>query len=588
MDVTCQQFMDRLRAYVEARSRRRFFRLCALGGFICLFVAVFAQAEDKGLKIPKPFAVPVSPTPRFELVPVGEAEKSTLAASPTVATAVRPMDASVITHFSGLDARGKKKLFNGSGTAVSCDGVRTLILTVAHLATDPPVGFYTVLYNNKKYAAILVSSDQKKDVAILAVDTVIPTVGINERLPSVGESLVSVGASGGVFVEQSHKFVDSDGTFLFATSRVLDGKSGGGLFDADGRLCGVVKGRVLEKDQSSFVKSSVAASLLPVRYEAYGQSASPRRLVKAYSLKSCRNCKAYHDKFGDGDSRVAINWTDETLPDWIRRKLPRGYEAPVFVWTNGSKSQWPQSSLGVTLDQLSEWADALDADREMPPVACASVGFAGQEFLTEWLQTVQGWAGPKAKATIRLVRNGGLDAILVKGTHTKQDVFGKSGRFEFVLTDGGDSLPIHEIKFGYRFETKDGKERFYVDQDEVEIEIPETNVFASSEPKQAYGCPLVFVAYQVISWGYTIYEILHPTIDIYLGNEITASATLEDGSLNVQFEKAPSVRAHWSFMWGLLKTEYSRPLTGVVLGRDGNQVQFHKSQLFRDVDIPGL
>jgi hypothetical protein len=98
----------------------------------------------------------------------------------------------------------------------------------------------------------------------------------------------------------------------------------------------------------------------------------------------------------------------------------------------------------------------------------------------------------------------------------------------------------------------------------------------------------VLIAWQVYSWGETIYEVLHPTVDLWLGNEITATAVLENESLNVQFQKGPLVRAHWSFLWGLLKTEYSRPLTGVVLGKNGNQVQFHKSHVYRDVTIPGL
>ena len=549
-----------------------------------VFTGAYAvgSCQDRGLSTPQNLRLPdVLSTPRVEFV----LQQSSASASSLVG---KPIEASVIVTASGANAKGEKVAASGSGTSVWNGSGSTLILTCEHVMRKMVGPKIVVSWNGEEHTAEVVNQDEPNDVAILRIAAVIPSVEIDEKPPVIGDEVTSIGNSGGdgYLTEHRHRVTEVDKDSIFTDTQTIEGRSGGGLFK-NGRLIGVIKGRVKASNESVFIRASVASSLIPTGDKMSFGASQARRLVRAYSLASCVNCKKYHDAFGDGDDRTAVEWTDDPLPDWIRKSLPRGYLAPVFVWTNGTKHQWPNSSNGVTLDLLAQWTEAFDADRETQAAPVGEMALSGQSVIADVLAQIENWAGDGATATFRMIRRDAKPALLIGQTNSRTDILGKSGRIEFVLT-AAKKLPVHELKFNYRFATVNGKERPFIDFDEMMIDLPDSEEPGPVGASREYGSP-VLIAYTVISTVTTIYAILHPTIDIWLGEELLITGKYEAGTLSIDMgPKPPSIRAHWSFWYGLLKAEYSRPLTGVVISAEKTVAEFHKSKLYRDVVIPGL
>ena len=140
----------------------------------------------------------------------------------------------------------------GSGVILSADG---LIVTNCHViegATDITVR----LRNGTEYAASLVGSDAEHDIAVLRVQAenlTYATFGDSSAL-KVGQTVVVIGnplgTLGGTVTDGIISALDRDITIDGTTMRLLQtnasinsGNSGGGMFDLDGRLIGVVKAK---------------------------------------------------------------------------------------------------------------------------------------------------------------------------------------------------------------------------------------------------------------------------------------------------------------------------------------------------------
>ena len=89
----------------------------------------------------------------------------------------------------------------------------------------------------------------------------------------------------------------------------------------------------------------------------------------------------------------------------------------------------------------------------------------------------------------------------------------------------------------------------------------------------------------MISIAYDVWQLFHPTVDVWVGKDINASATYSGGKLAIDIKTDLMARLHWSFCLGLLRFEYQRAVTGGIVAADQCVLQFHKSRLFRDVNI---
>ena len=148
----------------------------------------------------------------------------------------------------------------GSGVIISSDGY---ILTCAHVVDG--ASSITVTIDDKDYTATLVGEDTTSDVAVIKIDAtgLTPaTVGDSDNL-KVGQSVMAVGnplgelggtVTGGM-ISALNRSVTIQGTSSVNTMSLIQmdasvspGNSGGGLFNMNGELIGIVNAKSSSSD----------------------------------------------------------------------------------------------------------------------------------------------------------------------------------------------------------------------------------------------------------------------------------------------------------------------------------------------------
>ena len=141
----------------------------------------------------------------------------------------------------------------GSGVIISQDGY---ILTCAHVidgASNVSVQLYD---SDQQYTATVVGSDSVADIAVLKIDAtgLTPAVIGDSSALAVGETVVAVGnplgtlsntVTDGIISALNREVTveDNDMTLLQTNASISPGNSGGGLFNANGELIGVVNAK---------------------------------------------------------------------------------------------------------------------------------------------------------------------------------------------------------------------------------------------------------------------------------------------------------------------------------------------------------
>ena len=132
----------------------------------------------------------------------------------------------------------------GSGVIISSDGY---ILTCAHVVSG--ASNITVSIGDKDYPATLVGEDTTSDIAVVKVDAtgLTPaTVGNSDNL-KVGESVMAVGNPLGELGGTVTSSVNTMSLIQMDAS-VSPGNSGGGLFNMNGELVGIVNAKSSDSD----------------------------------------------------------------------------------------------------------------------------------------------------------------------------------------------------------------------------------------------------------------------------------------------------------------------------------------------------
>lgn len=135
----------------------------------------------------------------------------------------------------------------GAGVLISEDG---WIMTAGHVVKDQEVMIAT-MRDGVKYMTTLIITDPNNDIVVLKIDIEnAPHVKMSGTYPRLGEFVYTIGHPLGIFYSVtagvvSNVYVDKPpfGTGLIQTDAELThGNSGGGLFNMDGYLIGVVVG----------------------------------------------------------------------------------------------------------------------------------------------------------------------------------------------------------------------------------------------------------------------------------------------------------------------------------------------------------
>jgi hypothetical protein len=258
--------------------------------------------------------------------------------------------------------------------------------------------------------------------------------------------------------------------------------------------------------------------------------------------------------------------------DWLASNQNAGY--PFHSW-NGPTGELHVIYGCQTLDSLRTAIaeKAVAAITEAEPEG----HFVGASTINLVLDSVRQYFPDGSKIKIGWQRVGGKSALLVSGSHELVDVLGTSGQIN-VEAEVTSNLPLKKIGFAYRI--RDGK--LAIKLDEVEFDLLGVDTVSASGE---VGNPLLN-AWTIIGAIKNVYDVFHPTIDLYLAEDIAITATIGQ-TCSIQFDRGePAMRAHWSFFMGLLRVEYSRPLTGLTISADEIGFEFHKSRIYRDVKFP--
>ena len=142
---------------------------------------------------------------------------------------------------------------SGSGVILSEDGY---IATCAHVV-DGAKSVKVTLNDDTSYDATVVGTDAKNDIAIIKIDAtgLVPAaVGDSETL-TVGSEVIAIGnplgelrgtATAGI-ISATNRTIEVEGqamTLIQTDAAISPGNSGGGLFDATGKLIGIVNAKV--------------------------------------------------------------------------------------------------------------------------------------------------------------------------------------------------------------------------------------------------------------------------------------------------------------------------------------------------------
>ena len=170
-------------------------------------------------------------------------------ASPSVVAITTEQMSSSQTWFGGYYVQSGA----GSGIVISQDGY---ILTCAHVVSGATSVKVQLNGSDQSYDATVVGADSTSDIAVLKIDATGLTpavIGDSDKL-AVGETTVAVGNPLGTLsntvtqgivsaLNRQVTVEDNDMTLIQTDTSISPGNSGGGLFNANGELIGVVNAK---------------------------------------------------------------------------------------------------------------------------------------------------------------------------------------------------------------------------------------------------------------------------------------------------------------------------------------------------------
>ncbi len=140
----------------------------------------------------------------------------------------------------------------GSGVIISSDGY---IITNNHVVEDAN-SITVTTYDNKEYSATLVGTDEASDIAVIKVDAtdlVAATIGDSSKIEAgdtavvIGNPLGTLGGTvtDGIISSPSREMVINNQSMelIQTNAEINSGNSGGGMFDGNGNLIGIVNAK---------------------------------------------------------------------------------------------------------------------------------------------------------------------------------------------------------------------------------------------------------------------------------------------------------------------------------------------------------
>ena len=146
---------------------------------------------------------------------------------------------------------------SGSGVIITSDGY---IATCAHVV-DGAKNLTVTLNDDTTYEAKVIGSDARNDIAIIKIEAenLVPATLGDSSMLTVGEDVIAIGnplgelrgtATSGIIsaVKRTITVEDNEMELIQTDAAISPGNSGGGLFNASGKLIGIVNAKVSSSD----------------------------------------------------------------------------------------------------------------------------------------------------------------------------------------------------------------------------------------------------------------------------------------------------------------------------------------------------
>jgi hypothetical protein len=127
-----------------------------------------------------------------------------------------------------------------------------------------------------------------------------------------------------------------------------------------------------------------------------------------------------------------------------------------------------------------------------------------------------------------------------------KDVIGLSGRIQ---VDAPQSpLPVKKVGTAYRMVGTGlvlDPEPFTIDG--VDSMFKKKSQAVGISPVGVFGVDDALLIYSIVCMCRDVFELLHPSADLSLPDQIAATAMLSSDTITISFDKAPSIRLCWIF-----------------------------------------
>lgn len=200
-----------------------------------------------------------------------------------LAKALSPSVVSIVVYYDVTPTTVIGGSAQGSGIIITEDGY---IVTNAHVVDNSPLLIKVILHDDTPYAARVVGSDPKTDLAVLKIDAdgLSPAVFADSDSVSPGEDVVAIGSPAGLYGSITKGVVSAVGREIRTQVENLEmeciqidaainpGNSGGALFNMWGQVVGIISSKLSATyyDGIGFAISTKAAKPIIEELIEYG------------------------------------------------------------------------------------------------------------------------------------------------------------------------------------------------------------------------------------------------------------------------------------------------------------------------------
>lgn len=284
----------------------------------------------------------------------------------------------------------------GSGVIISADGY---IVTNAHVISSATKGIKVVLYDGGEYAAKVIGSDEKSDIAVLKI----PATGLqyaefgNSDQVNAGEDIVTIGSPAGYYGTVTKGIISGLGrTIKLQNSSVAvnciqidaainPGNSGGPLFNMWGQVIGITSSKLVSDAYEGIGFAISSNEVKPIIEELmeFGEVTNRVKIgisfysisestAEIYGIKAgiCiaeiqQDCDIANTDLEVGDIITEIDGKDvtayEDVTDIIDGKKA-GEEITCHVYRSGGENG--ETEFDITFELMPDTGTFIEADDE--------------------------------------------------------------------------------------------------------------------------------------------------------------------------------------------------------------------------------